>query len=411
LSAKIRTSRARKAQIFGGVLVGVIVILFAGHLVPGFIDVAPTPARVVDLTCPPDCPDGIGDPVEINPNINGTFTVTFDPNPPVTSLDSLLTQLADNVDSPIVPTSDKLILTSIITLEDSVGNQKVSAQQTALPQQNIVASGEDLQVLNNGRILINFFVETDLPQMTYIVSGGLFNEDRSIDIILVDAGVSDENGNFQIEINNSPALLEGITGEQLVYSYSMVDMKITIGGLQFGFNGVQQLYRLDVAVDTNGFITYVSDSTEPLRFLPSDGVLTITSKTNEQFQTRECLVTSTNDFLDEDCLDDQILGNIITYQAPSLASVLVNGESGATVGLNSGDTLTFELNRNSNYTVALGAPFDFDIKFETPASQKSYNIDCWILQFYDSTFSMITNGTLRTDTLDGNNLLECDIIE
>lgn len=408
MSAKIKASRAKKARIFGSVLVGVIVILFAGHLLPGLIDVAPSPAQVVDLTCPPDCPDGIGDPIDITENLNGTFTITFDPNPPVTSLDDLLLQLADNVDSPIFPTSDKIILTSIITLEDSVGNQKVSAQQTALPQQNIVAVGEDLQTLNNGRIIINFFVETDFPEMTYVVSGGLFNEDKSIDISLVDAGVSDENGNFQIEINNSPALLEGITGEQLVYTYSIQDMTITIGGLQFGFDGVQQLYRLDVAVDTNGFIRFLSDSTEPLRFLPSDGVLTIASKSNDQFQTITCNVASATE---PTCTSNEVTGNVINFVAPSLASVELNGDNGGFVGLDSGDTRIFELNRNSNYTLALGIPFDQEFSFETPASQKSYNIDCWVFQTYEDVFSMITNGTQKTSTLDGNNKLTCDSIE
>ena len=198
----------------------------------------------------------------------------------------------------------------------------------------------------------------------------------------------------------------------------MQDMKITIGGLQFGFDGVQQLYRLDVAVDTNGFIRFISDSTEPLRFLPSDGVLTISSKTNEQFQTIQCLVARDDVVVPDQptgivvqCLDDEIFGNIITYQAPSLASVLVNGESGATVGLNSGETLTFNLNRNSNYTVILGTPFDQEISIETPSSQKSYNIDCWVFQTYEDVFSMITNGTQKTSTLDGNDKLTCDNIE
>lgn len=401
-------SRARKAQVFGGILVGAIVILFAGHLIPGFSDTSPSPAQLTDLVCPPDCPAGIENPQEITENENGTSTVTFDPNPPVTSLDSLLLQLADNVQSPILPTSDKIILTSITTLEDSVGNQKISVQQTELPQQNIVQTGEELQTLNNGRIIINFFVETSFPEMTYFVSGKLFNEDRSIDIILVDSGISDENGNFQIEINNSPALLEGLTGDQLVYSYSMQDMKITIGSLQFGFDAVQQLYKLDVTVDDTGFIRFEDDSTEPLRFLPSDGILSVESKTNEQFQTITCNVMSQSL---PDCIGDQITGNVIQYDAPSLASVLVNGADGGFTGLASGQTLEFELNRNSNYTVTLGTPIDEEFTFETPKSQKSYKITCFIHQTYEDEFNTVSNGTQKISILDGNDIIECNTIE
>lgn len=423
----IRKSRAKKAQIFGGILAGVIIILFAGHLIPGFSATAPSPATVVDLTCPPSCPEGITNPQEITKNENGTSTVSFDPNPPVTSIDSLLLQLADNVQSPIFPTSDTIILTAITTLEDSVGNQKISVQQTELGALAVIVEGIDLQNLNNGRIITNFFVESKFPMQSYFVSGKIFNEDKSIDIILVDSGITDENGNFQIEINNSPAILEGIQGDQLVYSYNLQDLKITIGSLQFGFDGVQQVYRLDVTVDANGFINFSSDSTEPIRFLPTDNSLTFSSNTNEQFLTISCNVMSA---LLPDCLDDETAGNVIQFTAPSISSITVttfeiiefidelqttNGQSLTTildrVPLNSGQTLQVDLNRASAYQITVGVPIDTSFIIQTPLSQKDYSYKCWVQQDYINEFTSVTNGTMKTRTLDGIDKVTCDFPE
>lgn len=403
--SSIINSRARKAQVFGGILTGVIIILFVGHLLPGFADTAPSPARVVDLICPPDCPDGIQNPQDINQNQNGTSTISFDPNPPVTSLDSLLLQLADNVQSPILPKTDSVVITAIVTLEDSVGNQKISIQQTELPQQNIVQTGQELQTLNNGRLILNFIVESNLPSQTFFITGKLLNEDKSININLVDSGTTDDEGNFQVEINNSPAIIQGIFGNKLIYSFSMQDIKILISGIEFGFDGVQQIYKLDVTVDGNGFIRFDNDSTEPLRFLPADGELIIKSKMNEQFETITCLVSSENQ---PDCIGEQTNGNIKSYQAPSLATVTLNGDDGGFSGLDSGQTIIFELNRNSNYTLVLGLPFNQQFDFQTPKSQKTYTVDCWNYQNYNDEFMAVTNGTQKTSTLDGMNKLTCD---
>lgn len=417
----------KKANIIGIILGVTIIMLFAGQLIPGIQEVVPAIIPLTTAICDQSCDERL----EEGPNTliidpNGTATIIEDPNPNITSKSNLYTQLVDAVQSPILPGSDSIIINAIITLEDSAGNQKISAQQTELFRQALVEDAADLVNLRGGKMTLSMFIDSDEINRNYAVTGkiyvlspGSFPLTQDIESVFTifnidSSGITDDDGDFVIEtdfvsnfeVDLTPIFInsESSGGIQST-GFAILDPKIIIGESEFGFSGLQTIYTLDLNIGGNMVYTFNTDSTEELRFLPNDSSLTIASVTNDQFESFVCEITAINA---TDCSSDPVLGPIISFVGPGISNIEVSSgiETIGNLALTSGEEFFTVLSRSSNYTVTLGAPLDTSFNLVTPSSQKDYSYKCW--QERDQIETINSATLMKTVTLATTTNIVCD---